>query len=272
LGIAGVASLFLAFSDLYLAIGPRRRLFAAALGGLSLVVLWESGSASAVLGGAIAAFIAGGVGLQAIASGKAGRLTSQHPGRPARLFVPLIMPSLALLTPAIAYFGWSYLTGITASKSGTLSQTNRFAADLRALELVGQTNLLGVGIGSNRTSSLFTLLLSTTGATGTALFCLVMLMVLTNPYSDRTGSSIRATLLAWLCTAFVGVADFSSPLLWICALTLLGLRGEAAVQPKQATSIGRHHTYPAPVRHFRLPTSPSRVLAPQHRQALSSKA
>jgi hypothetical protein len=105
------------------------------------------------------------------------------------------------------------LIALTVSKGDTSSFFDRTTADLYALHLLVQTHWLGVGLGSNRASSLLTTLLSDIGILGALAFCFFYVRLF-------IGLSEGYEWLKWgafglLLTMFIGVADVTMPLLWI---------------------------------------------------------
>jgi hypothetical protein len=108
------------------------------------------------------------------------------------------------------------LMTLTVSKGGSSSFLNRTAADLYALQLLPQTHWLGVGLGSNRASSLFTTLLSNVGIPGFLAFSVFYVRVFANLSKER--SWLKWGAFALLLNMLLGVADVTMPMLWIPTL------------------------------------------------------
>ncbi|WP_162599898.1 hypothetical protein [Nocardioides solisilvae] len=113
--------------------------------------------------------------------------------------------------------GYDFVSNILASKQGSMSLTTRSFADLHALELTAQTYGLGVGLGSNRASSMLAMLASTIGVVGVCTFVGLCYLALRNGMRARNLAEMAA-LTALLTASFISIADFTSPILW----TLIG--------------------------------------------------
>lgn len=104
------------------------------------------------------------------------------------------------------------------NKFANLQNDVRYLSDMRAIDLAYQTNGLGVGMGSTRTSSFLTSLLSTTGVAGAVAF-LAMLFTLIARFlrADRLNSG-QYFAVAALCTCSAAVAmaipDLNLPYFW----------------------------------------------------------
>lgn len=136
------------------------------------------------------------------------------------------------------------LLSLTVSKGGSSSFINRTAADLYALQLLIRSYGIGVGLGSNRASSLLTTLLSNVGIVGVLSFLVFYFRLF-------RGLAERYQWLAWgsfalLLNMCIGVADVTMPLLWIPILTAVQLNArrvtihqqERLQRDEPATSIG----------------------------------
>lgn len=107
---------------------------------------------------------------------------------------------------------------MTVQKGEGLSFLHRLAADLNAVELVRETFGIGVGLGSNRPSSLATYLLSNMGIAGTILF-VALIRGLLRPFPDRKAPPHRH-FIVWgfvtlLIAQIIAIPDLNFPLLWI---------------------------------------------------------
>lgn len=132
-------------------------------------------------------------------------------------FVLLILMAL----PAIR----NVVLSQTLEKSGSDSAVVRVAADVFALSLVSQTHGLGVGLGSNRPSSLAPALLSQVGIPGLALFLCAAANTLWNLPLEHRWISLAAAAL--LISMAIGLPDISFPFLWI--LFALAAQSKAAL-------------------------------------------
>lgn len=105
----------------------------------------------------------------------------------------------------------------TLDKTDELSFVHRIASDSNALSLLRNTYGLGLGLGSNRPSSLLTALLSTVGIPGTVLLG-VLFYRCYKVFPGRSGSSaVQLTfwaLCGLLIAQILAVPDISFPVLW----------------------------------------------------------
>jgi hypothetical protein len=105
----------------------------------------------------------------------------------------------------------------TVDKSEGLSFVHRIASDGHAIELARDTYGLGVGLGSNRPSSLFTALLSTVGVLGTSLV-IAMFYRIFRAFRGREEPAVFQmtlwALIALVIGAVVAGPDLTSPALW----------------------------------------------------------
>ncbi|HWA96167.1 MAG TPA: hypothetical protein VG844_16325 [Terracidiphilus sp.] len=109
------------------------------------------------------------------------------------------------------------LIDLTLNKSESGSYLHRIAADGYALSIFVRTHGLGVGLGSNRPSSLITSLLSTIGIPGFILFFGAYFAVLRN-------ARVRNPWLIWAGIALIidmisSGPDYDAPWLW-CVLAI----------------------------------------------------
>ncbi|HEU4635965.1 MAG TPA: hypothetical protein VFS41_07300, partial [Edaphobacter sp.] len=126
------------------------------------------------------------------------------------ILVIVVVPLLLVLALLTGYR--DVLATLTVSKGDSGSFINRTASDLYSLHLLIETYGIGVGLGSNRTSSLLSTLLSNVGLVGTlayGLFCFRLFSNLPKEYS----------WLKWAAAAFflnvgIAVADVTMPMLW----------------------------------------------------------
>ncbi len=109
------------------------------------------------------------------------------------------------------------LTAVTVSKGESGSFINRTASDLYSLQLLLQTYGIGVGLGSNRTSSFLSTLFSNVGVAGTLAYGVFYFKLLAN--LPKEYEWFRWAVLAFLVNIGISVADLTMPMLW-CPLLL----------------------------------------------------
>jgi hypothetical protein len=105
------------------------------------------------------------------------------------------------------------LIELTLKKQESGSFVNRLASDAYALNLFVMTKGIGVGMGSNRPSSLITSLLSTVGLVGLIVFLLAYFKLLSN-VSTSDPELQWAGLAYFLCLATSG-PDYDGPWIWV---------------------------------------------------------
>lgn len=104
-------------------------------------------------------------------------------------------------------------------KLQTMSFENRTAADARALEIFLQSWGAGIGLGSNRPSSVVALLLSCVGIVGTVAFFSILVFTVTGSIRVRATSPVGWALLGAAIAEAISVPELSMPALWM----LMGL-------------------------------------------------
>jgi hypothetical protein len=127
----------------------------------------------------------------------------------------------------------------TLSKTDSGSFFNRIAADVFALQLLPRTYWLGVGLGSNRASSLLPTLLSNVGAAGVlvfAVFCVKLFLKLPKEYAW-----LKWAALALFLNMCISVADVTMPTLWLPILLAIQFGSEKRrVRRRGAASLLRY--------------------------------
>lgn len=101
----------------------------------------------------------------------------------------------------------------TLEKGDSSSFVNRLASDQYALQLFSATKGIGVGMGSNRPSSLITSLLSTVGLAGFVVFLLACSKLLAN--GARENSWLRWVGGALFLNMAFGGPDYTMPWIWV---------------------------------------------------------
>ena len=130
----------------------------------------------------------------------------------------IVWIAFLLVTPIVLalVFSPSYredLIGLTVSKGDTGSFANRMASDLYALQLFVQTHGLGLGLGSNRASSLLTTLLSCVGLLGT--FGFVMFYRRLFKSLPEEYAWLKWAAFGLIVNMFIDISDVTFPILWI---------------------------------------------------------
>jgi hypothetical protein len=143
--------------------------------------------------------------------------------RLAGIAVWLGLPSVLAIAGSASYR--QTLLTLTVSKGDSGSFINRTASDLFALQLLSRTYGIGVGLGSNRASSLVTSLLSNVGVLGFALFAMFYFRLL-------RGLSKEMAWLRWggfavLLNMCVDIPDITFPLVWV--IILLAVQMQTAI-------------------------------------------
>jgi hypothetical protein len=105
------------------------------------------------------------------------------------------------------------LIGFTVSKGETGSFVNRTASDLYGLQLFMQTYGFGLGLGSNRVSSLITTLLSCIGWLGTFAFGMFYFKLFANLSEEYTW--LKWAAFALILNMCIDISDVTFPVLWI---------------------------------------------------------
>lgn len=129
------------------------------------------------------------------------------------------MKKFAIVLAGMALVVLSPLSGslreYTLDKGDTLSYLHRTAADLFSLQLLVSTKWMGVGLGSNRPSSLIVSLLSNIGIPGTILYFSFLVQVSRNAVGEQAW--IRWSLFGGTLAMCLGDPDITSPFLWAVA-------------------------------------------------------
>jgi hypothetical protein len=147
------------------------------------------------------------------------------------LLVFSIPPALLLVAPS----GYTEtLTTNTVSKGESSSFINRTASDLYALQLVAKTDGLGVGMGSNRASSLITTVLSNVGVAGFLVFGVYLFRLFGKlPQEYAWLKWAAAALLINMC---INIPDFTAPMLWLPVFLAIQFSSSAGGQASGGTT------------------------------------
>jgi hypothetical protein len=214
--------------------GGRLRLTYAGLGTLSVVCLWASGSGKAAVAGLLLVAL-----VLLIAAYRF--LTSS-----TKIPIGVVLSGLAALI--VVAVEWSRIYGafysIIVDKLASQSYFVRTTADLYSLDILVKSFGLGVGLGSNRPSSFWPGLLSTTGIIGAVLFAWATAALILAAWRRAEWRPTVYALLTLLMTKSIAGSDLSSPLLWLglggCAYAAWRDRADEGVPSNQASSpVGR---------------------------------
>lgn len=125
-----------------------------------------------------------------------------------------------------------------ADKADSASFSNRSTADVFSLQLMMDTYGIGVGLGSNRPSSMLAMLASCVGVVGTVLFLIFLSTVIRGAARNASWRPVVWSLVALLVAKFIAEPALSTPLLWFT----IGLCIYAA---NEANSGGEEDSIPA---------------------------
>lgn len=113
---------------------------------------------------------------------------------------------------------------MTIDKVGGVSFATRVIADLNSLAILRSTYGLGVGLGSNRPSSLIIALLSTVGVIGTVLFARLVYLIV-KLFPGRTAPSMLQmgfwSFIGLILAQAIAVPDINRPALWALFVVVL---------------------------------------------------
>ncbi len=109
----------------------------------------------------------------------------------------------------------SLAAGSVDDKAASSSFVARTASNERAWQIAIESGGLGIGLGGNRPSSLFFLVLSCLGVLGVALLAALVVSALTRALRVQAASPAAWGLVGVLVAAIVAVPDLSMPVIWI---------------------------------------------------------
>lgn len=230
LGGFSVAALGFYLARCFQSSGPREVLMWLTFSAASGVLLVSTVSGTATLGAIVA--VAALVGIALIAMIRRGPTSLRL--SPSVLFgTMLVLVTVAFTAGPISEAASDVIDG----KQGGTSIETRSYVDSNALLLSMQTGGVGVGLGNNRSSSMVFMLLSTIGIAGTILFAIIVFRAVSRGLSDPARRASAVTLVAFAAAAAVSLADFVSPVMWLCIALCYPRR--TATPPQRAVAIPR---------------------------------
>lgn len=181
-----------------------KRAILSAFVAFDLFLVIESASLTALAGAGLLAAVMGLRSLYLV--------VSQGSRIPVVFF--FLVPIVVAISPAIIGFTME----IVEYKLDSLtSLQDRRWADTASWRVFIDSYTLGVGLGSNRSSSLIFLIISQIGLVGTALFLMLMIRAIRDGLRDAQRFPFAASLIALLAASFFSLADFVSPMTWMLA-------------------------------------------------------
>lgn len=155
----------------------------------------------------------------------------RHGTKRARLVFLACAAAIVTLTLIFWDTVSKYSVQLVIEKLGSDSFANRNASNFNSFHVLVDSFGLGVGLGSDRPSSLFFVLLSCVGVIGTLLFLRSTLGYLAHGLSTPAVSPIAWAFLAQLIAQLVAKPDISMPGLWL----LMGILAASYNQRKRPT-------------------------------------
>ena len=200
------------------------------------------------------AYLAMGTMIRVVVS----RNISQRVLRLVYVAVPAAMVTLVsvILFDALDAFG-AVATEVLVEKSGSVSYTDRVGTALHSLSLLGSTGGLGVGWGSNRSSSLLFNTLSNAGVWGSLLLawfgvrvCGRLVRVARSlrklPKGDQQRlvliQSFAVSVIAMLVAGTISVADLTIVSFWLNLAVLIALVLDADSDAREARRAAQAHS------------------------------
>jgi hypothetical protein len=131
----------------------------------------------------------------------------------------------------------------TLSKTDSGSFFNRIAADIFALQLLPRTSWLGVGLGSNRASSLLPTLLSNVGVAGVLAFAVFSVKLFAK--LPKECAWLKWAALALFLNMCISIADVTIPTLWLPILLAIQFSSQKRKSRRKGTlSLLSRHAMP----------------------------
>lgn len=141
-------------------------------------------------------------------------LRFMHKGSGAFLLTEaILLLGVVVLLAGENISGW--IRNIFTEKVGSQSELTRSASNEFSWGVFAETFGLGAGLGSNRPSSFFLMLVSCVGVIGTLAFLVLALRLVVNAGRTRAGLPVAWGLVALLVAKVMSVPDMSVPILWM---------------------------------------------------------
>lgn len=200
---------------------------------LSVFLIVEGASGTAVAGAAVVALVLGFLLLMRFVA-----LRSR--------WSPVVVVTALVLFTAFLFYGNALMQSvgeIVEVKLDSSSFDVRTAANEMSLKIMVDTLGLGSGLGSSRSGSLYTMLLSCVGVPGLALFLWAMLTLIIGAWREPAWRSTALALAAFLLIKTVSGGNLSDPPLWIlsglCAYATWNPTSEANFDLKESSVMKR---------------------------------
>lgn len=189
---------------LSLKLDGRARLACLALAGGNALALYFSYSGTAVAAFAATAGLVAVIGFLSFARGG--------------VKVPPTLVGFGLIAAAFGTLAlprlWDYGYGIVTEKVGTTSYSFRGLSNDLAWQVLFDTSGFGAGLGSNRPSSFALLLLSNVGIVGTAMFVLLVVVIVRRALAVGGYQPELLALLAVLVAKVLAEPNLGNPTMW----------------------------------------------------------
>lgn len=154
------------------------------------------------------------------------------------------IPSIGLLGVLVFIFWdqiYGYAAGVYVEKLGTSSYANRNSSNQQAMDIFTDSIGLGVGLGSNRPSSLGLMLLSCVGVIGTLAYTGMVSGYLFKAASIPSYRPTCWALVAMVAAMVTSKPDLSMPFAWlligICAAGFQQLRATSGADSTELNSV-----------------------------------
>jgi hypothetical protein len=159
------------------------------------------------------------------------RRLSQESGRPQYLALFGVLAAMVAGVFALPLL-IDLVSQVVTEKLGTSSYADRTLTDNRSYEIFVEKFGLGVGLGSNRSSSFTAFLLSTTGLIGAALFVWTVVAIVRPALHAPAVRPVIWALVAVLVSKVISAPDLADPsgILYLC----LGVLAWQGVQVRRA--------------------------------------
>jgi hypothetical protein len=138
---------------------------------------------------------------------------------------------------------YSLTFGYAEDKVGTGSFVNRGESNLRSWQIFLESYGAGIGLGSNRPSSLFFFVLSCLGIVGLGLLVALVWSALARSLKKFSLRPVGWALIGALVAMITAVPDLSAPLLWTSIAAGLAVGYRASPVPRDTDLLGVSQRY-----------------------------